>query len=59
VQPTVGALRAILYPAPVTGGPTVKIVDPMDEQGYAHVSQRPGLGHDIDWDYIREHRVAG
>ena len=26
--------------------------------GYVHVSQRPGLGQDINWDYIREHRVT-
>ncbi len=34
-----------------------EIVDPMDSEGYVHVSQRPGLGWDINWDYIREHRV--
>jgi L-alanine-DL-glutamate epimerase-like enolase superfamily enzyme len=26
--------------------------DPMDDQGYVHVSDRPGLGQDINWDYI-------
>jgi len=30
--------------------------DPMDEQGYVHVSQKPGLGQDINFDYIRAHR---
>jgi L-alanine-DL-glutamate epimerase-like enolase superfamily enzyme len=35
-----------------------EIVDPMDDQGYVHVSPRPGLGQDINWDYIREHRVT-
>jgi len=34
-----------------------EIVDPMDSEGYVHVSQKPGLGWDINWDYIREHRV--
>jgi L-alanine-DL-glutamate epimerase-like enolase superfamily enzyme len=34
-----------------------EIVDPMDGEGYVHVSQKPGLGWDINWDYIREHRV--
>jgi L-alanine-DL-glutamate epimerase-like enolase superfamily enzyme len=34
-----------------------EIVDPMDDEGYVHVSQRPGLGLDIAWDYIREHAV--
>ena len=27
--------------------------DPMDEQGFVHVSQDPGLGQDINFDYIR------
>ncbi len=34
------------------------IDDPMDQEGYVHISSRPGLGQDIDWDYIREHTVA-
>lgn len=34
-----------------------EIVDPMDSEGYVHVSQKPGLGWDINWDYIREHQV--
>ena len=33
------------------------IDDPMDEQGFVHVSDRPGLGQDINWDYIREHAL--
>jgi len=32
-----------------------ELVDPLDAEGYVHVSQRPGLGLDIDFDYIREH----
>lgn len=32
-------------------------VDPLDDQGYVHVSQRPGLGFAIDFDYIREHTL--
>jgi L-alanine-DL-glutamate epimerase-like enolase superfamily enzyme len=31
--------------------------DPMDDQGYVHISDRPGLGWPIDGDYIRSHRV--
>ena len=31
--------------------------DPMDDEGYVHVSQEPGLGQVIDWEYIRAHRV--
>ncbi len=33
------------------------IVDPMDDQGNVHVSQAPGLGMDVNWDYIRENLV--
>jgi L-alanine-DL-glutamate epimerase-like enolase superfamily enzyme len=33
------------------------IDDPLDGEGYVHVSPRPGLGQDVDWDYIREHAV--
>jgi L-alanine-DL-glutamate epimerase-like enolase superfamily enzyme len=31
--------------------------DPMDEDGFVHVPQRPGIGHDIDFDYIEAHTV--
>jgi L-alanine-DL-glutamate epimerase-like enolase superfamily enzyme len=34
-------------------------VDPLDDQGYVHVSQQPGLGLEINFDYIREHLVDG
>jgi L-alanine-DL-glutamate epimerase-like enolase superfamily enzyme len=34
-----------------------ELVDPMDDKGYVHVSQRPGLGLDIDFGYIEAHRV--
>jgi L-alanine-DL-glutamate epimerase-like enolase superfamily enzyme len=34
------------------------IDDPLDREGYVHVSPRLGLGQDINWDYIREHEVA-
>ncbi len=33
------------------------IVDPMDAQGFVRVSPLPGLGLDIDWDYIGAHQV--
>jgi L-alanine-DL-glutamate epimerase-like enolase superfamily enzyme len=32
-------------------------VDPLDNEGYVHVSEQPGLGLEIDFDYIRAHRV--
>jgi L-alanine-DL-glutamate epimerase-like enolase superfamily enzyme len=36
-----------------------ELVDPMDAEGYVHVSQKPGLGLDINFDYIREHTLRG
>jgi L-alanine-DL-glutamate epimerase-like enolase superfamily enzyme len=33
------------------------LADPLDDEGYVHVSQKPGLGLDINFDYIREHAV--
>ena len=32
--------------------------DPMDEEGFVHVSDRPGLGQDINWEYVRENTLA-
>lgn len=32
--------------------------DPMDREGYVHLSQKPGLGEDIHFDYIEAHTVA-
>ena len=34
-----------------------ELVDPLDDQGNVHVSQRAGLGLDIDFEYIREHTL--
>jgi L-alanine-DL-glutamate epimerase-like enolase superfamily enzyme len=31
--------------------------DPLDDEGYVHVSQESGLGWDFDWDYIEANRV--
>jgi L-alanine-DL-glutamate epimerase-like enolase superfamily enzyme len=31
--------------------------DPMDAQGYVHLPQAPGMGYQIKWDYINEHRL--
>lgn len=33
-------------------------VDPLDDEGYVHVSQKPGLGMDINFDYINENIVT-
>ncbi len=35
-----------------------QLEDPMDEEGYVHVSSEPGLGWDIDFDYVRENVVT-
>ena len=35
------------------------IGDPMDEQGFVHLPQEPGMGYRIVWEYIEEHRVHG
>jgi L-alanine-DL-glutamate epimerase-like enolase superfamily enzyme len=32
--------------------------DPMDDEGFVHISDRPGLGQDIDWDYIRDNALG-
>jgi L-alanine-DL-glutamate epimerase-like enolase superfamily enzyme len=32
--------------------------DPMDEHGYVHVSQRPGLGMNINFDFIQAHQLG-
>ena len=29
----------------------------VDEQGYAHIPQVPGMGMDVDWEYVESHRV--
>ncbi len=34
-----------------------QLIDPMDENGFVHVPDRPGLGWDINWEYIEENRV--
>jgi L-alanine-DL-glutamate epimerase-like enolase superfamily enzyme len=33
-------------------------VDPMDDQGFVHVSDKPGLGMNINFDYIRDHLLS-
>jgi len=34
-----------------------KLDDPMDAQGFVHVSPAPGLGQDINFDYIADNLV--
>ena len=33
------------------------LVDPMDDEGYVHISPEPGLGYDLNRDYINSHKV--
>ena len=34
------------------------LADPMDADGFVHLSDRPGLGLDIDFDFIDANLVA-
>lgn len=34
-----------------------EIIDPMDDQGNVLISQKPGLGMDINWDFIKENTI--
>ncbi|MEE3194906.1 MAG: enolase C-terminal domain-like protein [Candidatus Poribacteria bacterium] len=34
-----------------------QLSDPMDDQGFVHASELPGLGMDINWDYIEKNKV--
>jgi L-alanine-DL-glutamate epimerase-like enolase superfamily enzyme len=34
-----------------------QLIDPMDDEGYVHVPQGPGLGVDINFDYIQDNLV--
>lgn len=34
-----------------------KLADPMDAEGFVHLSQAPGMGYEINWDYIEANRV--
>ncbi len=34
------------------------LVDPMDDEGLVHVPDRPGLGEEIDFDFIENNRVS-
>jgi len=34
------------------------VEDPMDEEGFVHLSHKPGLGEDINWDWVYGHTVS-
>lgn len=33
------------------------IGDPLDDEGYVHLSEEPGMGYAINWDYIKDNRI--
>ncbi|MNE75971.1 hypothetical protein D3C80_1721760 [compost metagenome] len=34
-----------------------RLVDPMDKDGFVHLSDLPGLGEEIDFDYVETHTL--
>lgn len=34
-----------------------EIIDPMDKDGFVPISQKPGLGLNIDWDFIERNKI--
>ncbi|HEV2356893.1 MAG TPA: enolase C-terminal domain-like protein [bacterium] len=34
-----------------------EVIDPLDHDGSVRISEKPGLGQDIDWEYIEQHRL--
>jgi L-alanine-DL-glutamate epimerase-like enolase superfamily enzyme len=52
--------RGLLHPMLdyETSTPWLKeVIDPVDDQGYVHISKKAGLGMEIDWDFINENTV--
>lgn len=42
-----------------TPAPYLKALgDPLDDEGYVHLSQEPGIGYQIDWDFIQDNVVT-
>jgi L-alanine-DL-glutamate epimerase-like enolase superfamily enzyme len=35
-----------------------EICDPLDSDGYVSISQEPGMGYKINWEYIEENRIG-
>ncbi|NKB70218.1 MAG: enolase [Candidatus Latescibacteria bacterium] len=33
------------------------ICDPLDDEGYVHLSQEPGMGYRLNWDYIENNKI--
>lgn len=34
-----------------------EVIDTVDSQSHVHISQKPGLGMEIDWDFIEENKI--
>jgi L-alanine-DL-glutamate epimerase-like enolase superfamily enzyme len=53
--------RGLLRPGlddPLAAPYLSSIPDPLDDDGNVIISQQPGLGLDLNWDYIDEHRIG-
>ena len=49
---------AAIFLTPVTPPPYLAAIgDPMDAEVYVHLSQEPGMGYQLVWDYIEENRL--
>ena len=54
--------RGLLYPGVDYDVPPLYLntpCDPMDEHGFVHLPDGPGLGFDFNWDYINDNRISG
>jgi L-alanine-DL-glutamate epimerase-like enolase superfamily enzyme len=52
--------RGLLHPSLRYGDATPwlsELIDPTDSEGRVHISQKPGLGMEVDWDFIERHKV--
>lgn len=61
VSPGLYYERGLLHPFIDYDAPPAwlnKPVDPMDDEGFVHISPEPGLGYDINWDYINDNLVT-
>jgi L-alanine-DL-glutamate epimerase-like enolase superfamily enzyme len=60
VSPGLYYERGLLHPFVDYDAPPAWLntpVDPMDDEGNVHISPEPGLGYDINWDYINRNLV--
>ncbi len=53
--------RGLLYPGQDYDQPPLYLntpCDPMDEQGFVHLPDGPGLGFDFNWNYINDNLIG-